>query len=118
MDRIETDDETGGELIPPLAERRYHRRYPSGLSAYIDVDGAVRAVTIMDLSLGGAGLAPAFPALVGAPVELEITALYPRRRLRARILSVSRYRTHLLFNCNEEEQTALISFLLATGEDA
>jgi hypothetical protein len=118
MDRTDVEPDGIGELLPPLSERRYHRRYPSGLPAHIDVDGAVRTITILDLSLGGAGLAPAFPALVGTVVGIEISGLVPRRIIRARVLSVSRHRTHLLFNCTEEEQTALIYFLLSSGEEA
>ncbi len=118
MDRSDVEPDGIGELLPPLNERRYHRRYPSGLLAHIDVDGAVRAVTILDLSLGGAALAPAFPALVGSAVSIDIAGLLPRRIIHARVLSVSRHRTHLLFNCTQEEQTALIYFLLSSGEEA
>lgn len=117
MDWLDKGDDLG-EGLPPLNERRYHRRYPSGLPAHAEIDGAIRPVTIMDLSLGGAGLSPAFPALVGAAVGIDIDSLHPRRVIPARILSVSRCRTHLLFNCTDEEQTALISFLLSGGEEA
>ena len=119
MNRSTAEEEDGRfDMLQPSIERRYHRRYPSGLPADIDVDGAVRAVTIHDLSLGGVGLTPAFPALVGDVVGIEIGGLLPKRTIRARVLSVSRHRTHLLFNCTEEEQTALIYFLLTTGEQA
>ena len=118
MDRTGKDADTILDLLPPLTERRYHRRYPSGLPAKIEIDGAVRAVTILDLSLGGVGLTPAFPALVGASVGIDIHGLTPKRTIAARVLSVSRHRTHLLFDCTAEEQTALIAFLLVTGEKA
>jgi hypothetical protein len=116
MDQIE--GESHPAELPPVNERRYHRRFPSGLPANVDIDGAVRPVTILDLSLGGAGLAPAFPAIVGSAIELEILGMMPPRRIDARVLSVSRHRTHLLFNCSHEEQTALIQFLLCAGEEA
>ncbi|HEX2528083.1 MAG TPA: PilZ domain-containing protein [Geminicoccus sp.] len=119
MSQIEGESEGSPPAeLPSANERRYHRRFPSGLPAKVDIEGAVRPVTILDLSLGGAGLAPAFPAIVGASVGLDIQGMLPRRTIEARVLSVSRHRTHLLFNCTHEEQTALIYFLLGAAEEA
>ena len=109
------EPDEGLETALPTIERRYHRRYPAGLPAWIEVNGARRSVTIADLSLGGAGLSPAFPALVGARIGIEIDGLEPPYVLPARVLNTSREKTHVLFECTQDEQTAIIIFLLTDG---
>ncbi|WP_027134323.1 PilZ domain-containing protein [Geminicoccus roseus] len=117
MDHAETDGQALADLLPPLGERRYHRRYAAGLPARLEIDGAVRPVTILNLSLGGAGLAPALPATIGAAAEIGIDGLTPSKTLRARVVSVSRHQTHLLFDCTAEEQASLVEFLLSSGSE-
>jgi hypothetical protein len=93
-------------------ERRAHR-YEGRLEAVLRVDGAWWRCWIRDLSLGGAGLDPALPALLGREVELRSPGFDFDGGLRARVINVADQRTCLAFDLEPAARQFLGAFLAA-----
>jgi PilZ domain len=102
--------ETDGDL---QQEERRARRYEGRLEAALRVDGAWWRCWIRDLSLGGAGLDPALPALLGREVELRSPGFNFDGGLRGRVINVADQRTCLVFDLEPAAQQCLGTFLAA-----
>jgi PilZ domain len=94
-------------------EERRDQRYEGRLEAVLRVDGAWWRCWIRDLSLGGAGLDPALPALLGREVELRSPGFGFDGGLRGRVINVADQRTCLAFDLEPAAQQGLGAFLAA-----
>jgi hypothetical protein len=104
-----------GEDSKAQGERRLFRRFHVALKARLKIGEHEVPCTILDLSLGGAGLAPALPELVGQSVRLLWEELGLPAGLRATVLNAAGERTHLAFDLDEDGETALTMFLLTAA---
>ena len=102
--------EAHGELEQ---EGRRDPRYEGRLEAVLRVDGAWWRCWIRDLSLGGAGLDPALPALLGREVELRSPGFDFDGGLRGRVINVADQRTCLAFDLEPGARRSLGAFLAA-----
>jgi hypothetical protein len=95
-------------------EERTDQRYEGRLEAVLRVDGTWWRCWIRDLSLGGAGLDPSLPALLGRDVELRSPGFDFDGGLRGRVINVAEERTCLTFDLEPTTQQQLKAFLQAT----
>ena len=94
-----------------LTEERAQRRVEGRLEASLKVDGAAWRCWICDLSVGGAGLEPALPAVLGKTGRLSSPAFDFDRPLACRIVNVAEGRTCLTFELDAATTTDLQAFL-------
>jgi hypothetical protein len=92
-------------------DERRDPRYEGRLEAALGLDGAWWRCWIRDISLGGAGLEPALPALVGREVELRSAGFDFDGGLRGRVINVAHRRTCLVFDLDATSRQQLIGFL-------
>lgn len=111
----EHGDATVGAAGAPLCERRLFRRYGIDLEAKVRAGDRVIPCTIHDLSLGGAGLAPALPEFEGQGVRLLWEGLDLPDGLPATVVRTTAARTHLTFDLDEDSESALTMFLLTAA---
>jgi PilZ domain len=95
-------------------EERTDQRYEGRLEAVLRVDGTWWRCWIRDLSLGGAGLDPSLPSLLGRDVELRSPGFDFDGGLRGRVINVAEERTCLTFDLEPATQQQLKAFLQAT----
>jgi hypothetical protein len=100
--------ETDGDL---QQEERRAPRYEGRLEAVLRADGSWWRCWIRDLSLGGAGLDPALPGLLGREVELRSPGFHFDGGLRGRVINVADERTCLEFDLEPAAQERLGSVL-------
>ena len=102
-------------MIDGISERRQEergdRRYEGRLEAVLRTDCAWWRCWIRDLSLGGAGLDPALPALLGRKVELRSPSFDFDGGLRGRVINVADERTCLAFDPEPATRQRLGAFL-------
>jgi hypothetical protein len=96
-------------------DERRAPRYEGRLEAVLRLDGAGWRCWIRDLSLGGAGLDPALPALLGREVELRSPGFDFDGGLRGRVINVADQRTCLAFDLEPAAQQRLAAFLAANA---
>jgi len=96
-------------------DERRAQRYEGRLEAVLRLDGAWWRCWIRDLSLGGAGLDPALPALLGREVELRSPGFDFDGGLRGRVINVADQRTCLAFDLEPAAQQRLAAFLAANA---
>jgi PilZ domain len=94
-------------------EERGDQRYEGRLEAVLRTDGSWWRCWIRDLSLGGAGLDPALPALLGREVELRSPGFDFDGGLRGRVINVAEQRTCLVFDLEPVTRQQLQAFLSA-----
>jgi hypothetical protein len=104
--------EANGDLAQ---EERREQRYEGRLEAVLRADGGWWRCWIRDLSLGGAGLDPALPALLGREVELRSPGFDFDGGLRGRVINVADQRTCLAFDLDPAAQQRLGAFLTANA---
>ena len=92
-------------------EERRDQRYAGRLEAVLRVDGTWWRCWISDLSLGGAGVDPAMPALLGREVELCSPGFDFDGSLRGRVVNVAEERTCLAFDLEPAIEQQLRRFL-------
>jgi PilZ domain len=97
----------------PSQEERLDPRYECRLEASVTFRGAPWRCWIRDLSLGGAGLEPALPAMLGQAVELSCPSFGFAGALPGRVVNVAERRTCVTFDLDVERLNALASFLAA-----
>jgi hypothetical protein len=95
----------GDERLDPRSEGR--------LEAFVIFRGAPWRCWIRDLSLGGAGLEPALPAMLGQRVELTCPSFAFAGGLPGRVINVADRRTCVAFDLGPEHLDALAGFLAA-----
>jgi hypothetical protein len=100
------DDPTG-------SDERLDPRYEGRLEGSLIFRGAPWRCWIRDLSLGGAGVEPALPAMLGQTVELTCTNFQFAGGLPGRVINVADRRTCVAFDLQPEHQDALAGFLAA-----
>ncbi|HLT01340.1 MAG TPA: PilZ domain-containing protein [Geminicoccaceae bacterium] len=94
-------------------EERLDPRYEGRLEAFVMFRGAPWRCWICDLSLGGAGLEPALPAMLGQEVELCCPRFDFAGGLPGRVINVAERRTCVAFQLDPEHLDALARFLAA-----
>jgi hypothetical protein len=97
-------------------DERLDPRFEGRLEAELLVDGAPWSCWIRDLSLGGAGLEPPIPAVLGRKVELRSARFDFAGRLRGRVVNVAHRRTCIAFDLDPGTRQHLAAFLLANVE--
>jgi hypothetical protein len=102
------------EPDPIDLEERRHRRYPAPLEARLLVDGDHWHCWIRDISVAGAGLDPAIPAVLGRRAELHSPHFDFPKPLPGRIVNVAPERTCLEFDLDEAAARELTIFLAST----
>jgi PilZ domain len=102
------------EPAPSEAEERRHRRYPAPLEARLLVEGAPWNCRIRDISVAGAGLEPALPAVLGRRAELHSPHFDFAAPLSGKVVNVAQERTCLEFDLDEAATRALTIFLAAS----
>ena len=103
-----SDDPTQGG-----GDERLDPRYEGRLEAFVIFRGAPWRCWIRDLSLGGAGLEPALPAMLGQTVELTCPRFGFAGGLAGRVINVADRRTCVDFDLQPEHLDALAGFLAA-----
>jgi hypothetical protein len=98
---------------PGGGDERLDPRYEGRLEAFVLFRGAPWRCWICDLSLGGAGLEPALPAMLGQTVELTCPSFDFAGGLPGRVINVVDRRTCLAFDLEPEHLDALARFLAA-----
>ncbi len=104
---------------PGSGERQDERldpRFEGRLEAELLVEGATWRCWIRDLSLGGAGLEPPIPAVLGKKVELRSRRFNFEGRLRGRVVNLAHKRTCVAFDLDPGTRQHLTAFLLANVE--
>lgn len=94
-------------------DERLDPRYEGRLEASLIFRGAPWRCWIRDLSLGGAGVEPALPAMLGQTVELTCPGFEFAGGLRGRVINVADRRTCVAFDLQPEHLDALAGFLAA-----
>jgi PilZ domain len=102
------------EPEPSEPEERRHRRYPAPLEARLLVDGDHWNCRIRDISVAGAGLDPAIPAVLGRQAELHSPHFDFATPLPGRVINVAGERTCLEFDLDEAAARELTIFLAST----
>jgi PilZ domain len=97
-------------------DERLDPRYEGQLEAFVLFRGAPWRCWIRDLSLGGAGLEPALPAMLGQTVELTCPSFDFAGGLPGRVINVADRRTCLAFDLEPEHLDALARFLAVNIE--
>jgi hypothetical protein len=97
-------------------DERLDPRYEGRLEAFVHFRGAPWRCWICDLSLGGAGLEPALPAMLGQIIELTCPSFHFAGGLPGRVINVADRRTCLAFDLQPEHLDALARFLAANIE--
>jgi PilZ domain len=97
-------------------DERLDSRFEGRLEAELLVDGTRWRCWIRDLSLGGAGLEPPIPALLGKKVELRSPRFNFEGRLRGRVVNLAYRRTCVAFDLDPGTRQHLTAFLLANVE--
>ena len=97
-------------------DERLDPRYEGRLEASLIFRGAPWRCWIRDLSLGGAGLEPALPAMLGQAVELTCPGFPLAGGLPGRVINVADRRTCVAFDLAPEHLDALARFLAANIE--
>ena len=100
----------------PAAEERRYRRYPAPLEASLLVDGARWDCRIRDISIAGAGLDPALPAVLGRHAELHCPDLDFALSLPGRVVNVAAERTCFAFDLDDAVARHLTVFLASSAE--
>ena len=97
------------------ADRRQSPRYQVDLPGRIVVAGREQTVTVRDLSISGALLAPGLALPVGSRGTLALDAY--RRRLEFQVVSAEDAAIHLLFDLKDEDQIGYCGFFdrITTG---
>jgi PilZ domain len=98
---------------PANDDERSDPRYEGQLEAFVIFRGAPWRCWIRDLSLGGAGLEPALPAMLGQSVELTCPSFAFAGGLPGRVINVADRRTCVAFDLGPEHLDALAGFLAA-----
>ena len=98
---------------PGSDDERSDPRYEGQLEAFVIFRGAPWRCWIRDLSLGGAGLEPALPAMLGQSVELTCPRFAFPGGLPGRVINVADRRTCVAFDLEPEHLDALAGFLAA-----
>ena len=109
-------DSTDGQAQPALSEpdERGYRRYAAPLEARLLVDGGHWHCRIRDISVAGAGLDPAIPAVLGRQAELHSPHFDFTTPLPGRVINVAGERTCLEFDLDEAAARELTIFLAST----
>ena len=94
-------------------DERQDPRYEGRLEASIVFRGVPWRCWIRDLSLGGAGVEPALPAMLGQTVELTCPNFQFGGGLPGRVINVADRRTCVAFDLQSEHVDALAGFLAA-----
>jgi hypothetical protein len=95
-------------------DERRDPRYEGRLEAVLRVaGGGWWRCWIRDISIGGAGLEPAMPALVGHEVELRSPGFDFDGGLPGRVINVAHRRTCMVFDLDATTRQQLIDFLSA-----
>ena len=97
-------------------DERLDPRFEGCLEAELLVDGAAWQCWIRDLSLGGAGLEPAMPAVLGRKAELHSVRFDFAGRLRGRVVNLAHRRTCFAFELDPGTRQQLTAFLLSNVE--
>jgi PilZ domain len=108
-----TDGNTSYDQQTASHEERLHPRYECQLEAFVMFRGAPWRCWIRDLSLGGAGLEPALPAMLGQDVELTCPSFGFEDALAGRVINVADRRTCVAFDLDPERLDALARFMAA-----
>ena len=102
------------EPAPSEPEERRYRRYPAPLEAKLLVDGDQWHCRIRDISVAGAGLDPAIPAVLGRRAELHSPHFDFATPLPGKVINVASERTCLAFDLDEAATRELTIFLAST----
>jgi hypothetical protein len=102
------------ETTPSEPEERRYRRYSAPLEAKLLVDGARWNCWIRDISVAGAGLDPALPAVLGRRAELHSPHFGFPAPLPGRVVNVAQERTCLEFDLDEAAARELTVFLASS----
>ena len=94
-------------------DERLHPRYECELEAFVTFRGAPWRCWIRDLSLGGAGLEPALPAMLAQAIELTCPSFGFDDALAGRVVNVTDRRTCEAFDLDAERLEALTRFMAA-----
>ena len=108
-----TDANATYDLQTASQEERLHPRYECRLEAFVMFRGAPWRCWIRDLSLGGAGLEPALPAMLGQDVELNCPSFGFEDALAGRVVNIAERRTCVAFDLDPERLDALARFMAA-----
>jgi hypothetical protein len=105
---------TRQQSAPSEPEERRYRRYPAPLEARLLVDGDHWRCWIRDISVAGAGLDPAIPAVLGRHAELQSPHFDFATPLPGKVINVAGERTCLEFDLDEGAARELTLFLAST----
>lgn len=108
-----TADDSVDDGAAGCADERLDPRYEGRLEAFVMFRGAPWRCWIRDLSLGGAGLEPALPAMLGQSIELVCPRFNFPGGLPGRVINVAERRTCVAFDLDPEHLDALAGFLAA-----
>ncbi len=107
------DSSSPEQRLSEAGNRRLFHRYAVGLEATVHSSDAKFACKVMDLSLGGAGIQPGCPDLVGGNVRLHIEGIDLGDGLAAEVVRSDIDQCNLRFTLNEGEEIALVMHLMA-----
>jgi hypothetical protein len=102
-------NDTEGSLLQQ--EERRHERFEGRLEAYLLVDGDPWRCWIRDISIGGAGLEPEMPAVLGKSVVLSSPSFEVGMALNGRVITLADRRTCISFDLDAGLQERLMRFL-------
>jgi PilZ domain len=100
----------------PGCDERLDPRYEGRLEAFLLFRGAPWRCWIRDLSLGGAGLEPALPAMLGHDIELRCPTFDFEGGIPGRVVNVAHRRTCVAFQLGPKRLDELARFLAANIE--
>ena len=93
------------------ADERRDPRFEGRVDCYLVSRGARWRCWLRDLSLGGAGVEPALPALIDRPVTLTSAVFDFDPPLGGRVINVAHRRTCIAFDLEPATRAALRKFL-------
>ncbi|HEX6143734.1 MAG TPA: PilZ domain-containing protein [Geminicoccaceae bacterium] len=96
---------------PASSDERREPRFEGRVGCHLVVGGARWRCWLRDLSLGGAGVEPAMPALLDQTVVLTSPAFAFDPPLTGRVVNVAHRRTCVAFELGAEAEAALARFL-------
>lgn len=106
-------DKASGNLTNEASNRRLYHRYSVGLEAEIECEESSFRCKVMDLSLGGAGVEPGFPEIIGTHVQLNLEDVSSASGIRAEVVRSDTYRCNLRFSLDDDTEAALVLHLMA-----